>query len=92
MTGFERGLKWWRSYPRKWTIEVQRGITGKAALRSFDCVVLTTDHDQFDYEWIADNARLVFDTRNAFRNVDKPHVYRLGTPLRTGTVSQVTNA
>jgi len=54
------------------------------ALRSFDCVVLTTDHDQFDYEWIADNARLVFDTRNAFRNVDKPHVYRLGTPLRAG--------
>src|SRR5690554_703043 len=62
------------------------------ALRSFDCVVLTTDHDQFDYEWIADNARLVFDTRNAFRNVDKPHVYRLGTPLRAETVSQVTNA
>ena len=62
------------------------------ALRSFDCVVLTTDHDQFDYEWIADNARLVFDTRNAFRNVDKPHVYRLGTPLRAETVSQVANA
>lgn len=62
------------------------------ALRSFDCVVLTTDHDQFDYEWIADNVRLVFDTRNAFRNVDKPHVYRLGTPLRAETVSQVANA
>lgn len=68
------------------------GKLDEDALRSFDCVVLTTDHDQFDYEWIADNVRLVFDTRNAFRNVDKPHVYRLGTPLRAETVSQVANA
>lgn len=54
----------------------------EAALRSFDCVVLTTDHDQFDYEWIADNSRTIFDTRNAFHGLDKPNVQRLGTPMR----------
>lgn len=51
-------------------------------VRSFDCVVLTTDHDQFDYDWLADSARMIFDTRNAFRGVDRPHIHRLGTPLR----------
>lgn len=54
----------------------------EATLRNFDCVVLTTDHDEFDYEWIADNARMIFDTRNAFQGVDKPNVHRLGTQRR----------
>ncbi|MBW7996762.1 MAG: nucleotide sugar dehydrogenase [Candidatus Glassbacteria bacterium] len=31
-----------------------------------DCVVLTTDHSDFDYPMILDNAGLVVDTRNAF--------------------------
>lgn len=30
-----------------------------------DCVVITTNHDSYDYQWIIDNARCVFDTRNA---------------------------
>lgn len=60
----------------------------EAALRSFDCVVLTTDHDQFDYEWIANNARMIFDTRNAFQGLDKPNVHRLGTPIGKVLVGQ----
>lgn len=59
------------------------------SLKSFDCVVLTTDHDAYDYEWLADNARLIFDTRNAFKGIDRPHIYRLGTPFRKPTL--VTN-
>lgn len=31
-----------------------------------DCVILATDHSAFDYKKIADNSKLVFDTRNAF--------------------------
>lgn len=34
-----------------------------------DCVVLATDHSSFDYQWIADHARLIVDTRNAFSRV-----------------------
>lgn len=30
-----------------------------------DCVVITTDHSAFDYDWIVRHARRVFDTRNA---------------------------
>jgi UDP-N-acetyl-D-glucosamine dehydrogenase len=36
-------------------------------LKSYDCVVLTTDHDKFDYDLIIKNARLVVDTRGKYR-------------------------
>ncbi|MBU4376412.1 MAG: nucleotide sugar dehydrogenase [Candidatus Omnitrophica bacterium] len=35
-------------------------------IRKQDCVVLATDHTSFDYKKIQHNAKLVFDTRNAF--------------------------
>ncbi len=34
-------------------------------LRSYDCVVVATDHTAFDYDWIVRHAKKVFDTRNA---------------------------
>ena len=39
-------------------------------LAAADCVVIHTDHSSFDYTWIVEHARLVFDTRNAARNVE----------------------
>ena len=38
-------------------------------LRDQDCVVVVTDHSIYDWNWIAEHARLVVDTRNAMRNV-----------------------
>jgi UDP-N-acetyl-D-glucosamine dehydrogenase len=35
-------------------------------LSGADCVLLVTDHSAFDYAWIASQARLIVDTRNAF--------------------------
>jgi UDP-N-acetyl-D-glucosamine dehydrogenase len=40
-------------------------ITDKV-LSAYDLVVLAADHSQFDYNRIARNAKLIFDTRNAF--------------------------
>ena len=40
-------------------------------LSDADLVVIVTDHTCFDYQWIVDNARLVFDTRNATSKVTK---------------------
>ncbi len=34
-----------------------------------DCVLLATDHSDFDYQLIAKHANLIIDTRNAFKNV-----------------------
>ncbi|MGC2692142.1 MAG: nucleotide sugar dehydrogenase, partial [Desulfobaccales bacterium] len=37
-------------------------------LQEADLVLLVTDHSAYDYAWIASQARLIVDTRNAFRN------------------------
>ena len=36
-----------------------------------DCVLITTDHDCIDYQWVVDHARLILDARNATKNVQK---------------------
>ncbi|QDK37506.1 nucleotide sugar dehydrogenase [Bdellovibrio sp. NC01] len=36
-------------------------------IASYDCVVLTTDHDKFNYDMILKNAKLVVDTRGKYR-------------------------
>lgn len=38
---------------------------GPAMLHEADCVVITTDHSAYDFDWIAQNASLIIDTRNA---------------------------
>ncbi|HEY4203123.1 MAG TPA: nucleotide sugar dehydrogenase [Devosiaceae bacterium] len=35
-------------------------------LSSYDCVLLATDHDRFDYDMIKANARLIVDTRGRY--------------------------
>ena len=42
-----------------------------------DCVVVVTDHAQFDYPGILQRARLIVDTRNAFRSHSSPKIVRL---------------
>lgn len=39
--------------------------------REMDCVVILTDHSDYDYEWIARNSKLILDTRNATKNLKK---------------------
>ena len=38
-------------------------------LRSQDCVLIVTDHTDYDWPWIVGHSALVVDTRNATRNV-----------------------
>ena len=38
-------------------------------LREADCVVITTAHDCYNWQWIVDNSPLIVDTRNATRGV-----------------------
>jgi UDP-N-acetyl-D-glucosamine dehydrogenase len=40
-------------------------------LSSADLVLIATDHTTFDYEMIANSSRVVFDTRNALKDVEK---------------------
>lgn len=38
-----------------------------SVVSSYDCVVLATDHDKFDYEMIQKNSKLLIDTRGKYR-------------------------
>jgi UDP-N-acetyl-D-glucosamine dehydrogenase len=40
-------------------------------IASYDCVLIATDHSQYDYDAIVRDAKLVVDTRNATRRVQK---------------------
>ncbi len=45
-----------------------KSLSGKT-IKSYDIIVVTTDHTVFDYEMIAKNSKAIIDTRNAFKNV-----------------------
>ena len=38
-------------------------------LSGYDCVLISTDHSDYDYAWIVKHSKLVIDTRNATANV-----------------------
>lgn len=44
-------------------------------LASYDCVLLATDHDKFDYDLIKENARLIIDSRGRYL-VTADHIIR----------------
>ncbi len=45
-------------------------------LGEYDCVVIVTDHSDYDYGRIVREAQLVVDTRNATRGIDSPKIVR----------------
>ena len=46
------------------------------ALHEADLVLLVTDHSAYDYPWIASQAKLIVDTRNAFKGIAGDHIYQ----------------
>jgi UDP-N-acetyl-D-glucosamine dehydrogenase len=40
-------------------------------LAEYDAVLISTDHDDYDWQWIVDNAQVVIDTRNATKGVKR---------------------
>jgi UDP-N-acetyl-D-glucosamine dehydrogenase len=42
----------------------------------FDCVLIVTDHSQYDYASIVSQAQLVVDTRNATRGIEAANIVR----------------
>ena len=45
-------------------------------ISEFDCVVIVTDHSQYDYRNIVSKAKLVVDTRNATKGIDADNILR----------------
>jgi len=45
-------------------------------LSQYDCVVIVTDHSDYDYRRIVTEAQLVVDTRNATKGLESPKIVR----------------
>lgn len=55
-----------------WNETTHRSKKLSAALaKKADCSVILTDHSSYDYQWLVDHSRAVFDTRNATSKVRK---------------------
>ena len=57
-------------YMRRWGDLGKRSVPLTAeTLTSYDCVLIATHHAAYDWQMVADHAKLVVDTRNAMRDV-----------------------
>jgi UDP-N-acetyl-D-glucosamine dehydrogenase len=59
---------------RKYDLQMKR--SGLENLSEYDCVVIITDHSDYDFKKIVREAQLVVDTRNATKGIDSPKVVR----------------
>ena len=54
---------------RKYRLDLVSQELTETLLSGCDCVIITTAHDCYHYDWIVHNARLVIDTRGATYNL-----------------------
>jgi len=59
---------------RKYDLQMHR--VPLESLGQYDCVVIVTDHSDYDYRRIVDEAQLVIDTRNATAGICSPKIVR----------------
>jgi UDP-N-acetyl-D-glucosamine dehydrogenase len=59
---------------RKYDLQMKRSELDK--LGEYDCIVIVTDHSDYDYRRIVGEAQLVVDTRNATKGIVSPKVVR----------------
>lgn len=68
--------KLWKT--RKYDYDMDSVELTKENLEKCDLVVLSTDHSDFDYQFVAQNSRLIIDTRNAFakHGLTSGHIFK----------------
>lgn len=59
---------------RKYDLQMKR--TELDNLGQYDCVLIVTDHSDYDYGRIVKEAKLVVDTRNATKGINSPNLVR----------------
>ena len=50
---------------RKYNLQMKSKKLNAAMLKTYDAVLISTNHSDYDYNWIVKNSKLVVDTRNA---------------------------
>lgn len=63
---------------RKYNFEMKSVPLTRESLAGYDMVVVSTHHKAYDWQFIADNARLIVDARNALKDVrgDRGHIVK----------------
>ncbi len=61
-----------RHYPG---LEMTSALLTAESLKASDLILLVTDHSAYDYHWIASQAKLIVDTRNAFKGQPGGHIF-----------------
>ena len=56
--------------------DLQMTNTPLDKLAGYDCVLIVTDHSDYDYKRIVRESQLVVDTRNATKGIDAPNIVR----------------
>ncbi len=54
---------------REYDLKMKSRPLSAAMLKSYDCVLISTNHSDYDYKWIVKHAKLVVDSRNATGSV-----------------------
>jgi len=54
---------------RRYDLKMSSVPLTEKSLKSYDCVVVSTDHSSYDYGFIAGHSRLIVDTRNAMKGI-----------------------
>lgn len=54
---------------REYDLKMKSRPLSAAMLRGYDCVLISTNHSDYDYKWIVKHAKLVVDSRNATAGV-----------------------
>ena len=52
---------------RRYSFDLESVDLGTDAVAGYDCIVIGTNHDAFDYDMIQQHAKLVIDTRGVYR-------------------------
>ena len=52
---------------RKFSFVLESVSISKENLRAMDCVIIATNHDEFDYDLVRENASLIVDTRGVYQ-------------------------
>jgi UDP-N-acetyl-D-glucosamine dehydrogenase len=56
---------------REHNLQMKSKPLSERMLAGYDCVLISTDHSSYDYDWIVRHAKLVVDTRNATAKVKR---------------------
>jgi UDP-N-acetyl-D-glucosamine dehydrogenase len=54
---------------RRYDLQMESVPLSKETLARYDCVLIATHHKAYDWQLVADHAKLIVDTRNALKNV-----------------------